>query len=69
MDEPDEDEEASHAKDKSRDAEHHDTPSPPNEPEPSALDWECVKARATLNANIGSCYVKLVSAIAVVCYP
>lgn len=26
-----------------------------------AMDGECVKARATLHANIAACYVKLVS--------
>ena len=30
--------------------------------EPTALDIQCAKARATLNANIGACYVKLVGA-------
>ena len=38
-------------------------PEPEPEPlaEPTALDIQCAKARATLNANIGACYVKLVS--------
>ncbi|KAF7799047.1 hypothetical protein EIP86_010277 [Pleurotus ostreatoroseus] len=36
-------------------------PEPEAEPltEPTALDIQCAKARATLNANIGACYVKL----------
>lgn len=31
------------------------------EPEVIGVEAECAKARATLNANIGACYVKLVS--------
>ena len=44
-----------------------DTKTPPEdastatpEPEPTPLELECAKARATLSANIGACYVKLV---------
>lgn len=32
-------------------------------PPVSGLDAECAKARATMNANIGACYVKLVSSM------
>ncbi len=33
------------------------------EPEPTELEVECAKTRAVINANIGACYVKLVSSI------